>query len=150
MRWIALLMCVASCSPALDVDAGSGGGGGGGGGAGGGGAAGTGGGGGSSAMDAALRRGEGESCQQTSDCVSGLQCVNRVTGSGAGFVCSSCMNAGDACGDAGRCVAVATSSGATVSCSFGGPGEPCSSNADCRSNDCQQMVTAGGVTRACR
>jgi hypothetical protein len=45
---------------------------------------------------------------------------------------------------------VVTASGTSVGCSFGGPGEPCMNDADCRSADCQTVVTAGGSRRTCR
>ena len=152
-----LSLGLAACSAATDVDAGPTGGGrsGVGGGSGGGGSIGTGGGsagggGGGSSADAAVPRAEGETCRATSDCLSGLQCQTLVTASGATSRCTSCSSAGQNCGDGGRCIAVLSSSGSTVSCTFGAPGEPCSSNADCRSNDCQVVVTAAGTRSTCR
>jgi hypothetical protein len=139
---VLMLLTLLNCSASPELDAGTGGG------TGGGGTGGGGTGGGQATLDAG--RMEGELCVAQTDCATGLRCVARATASGTPNVCSACQMAGTFCGDGGRCLSVAQPSGVTVTCSFGGPGEPCSAPGDCRSGFCDSTVTAGGVTTACR
>lgn len=58
--------------------------------------------------------------------------------------------AGAECGDGGVCVTVVFASGVAVTCTHGLGGEPCSVGSQCKSNVCEVMVTAVGVTRSCQ